>query len=272
MVKLHASMERVPEAVAEDAKSGDISAVRTWLNTVKDDVNRYVINDPSNLPGQEDYPLLIWTVACGITTPEKVELARELLARGAEVDKTDYVDRTALHWACRGVGDASPALVSLLLSAGADVHARTKHTRTIPIAYTVDTWSLSAQMRYLSRLSTETLLVIFERLLRAGSELDNISEWPNDSLGSISASSESAFEALATDASFQEIKSITAKVLAAGSYGAYLHEQRKQVLSLRSLANRGRAATAEPVMNFLVRLGDNGVVWNVLSHWPPQRR
>ena len=267
-------MERVPEAVAEGAKSGDFSAVRAWLNTVTD-VNRYVINDPSNqLPlAHNDYLLLMWTAACGITTPEKVELARELLARGAEVDKTDYVDRTALHWACRGVGDASPALVSLLLSAGADVHARTKHTRTIPIAYTVDTWSLSAQMRYLSRLSTETLLVIFERLLRAGSELDNISEGPfNDSLGSLSARSESAFEALSTDASFQEIKTITAKVLAAGSYRAYLHEQRKKVLSLRSLANRRRAATADPVMNFLVRLGDNGVLWNVLSHWPPPRR
>ena len=266
-------MERVPEAVEEAAKSGDFSAVRAWLRTVTGDVNRYVINDPSNLPGQEDYPLLIWTVACGITTPEKVELARELLARGAEVDKTDYVDRTALHWACRGVGDASPALVSLLLSAGADVHARTKHTRTMPIAYTVDTWSLKAQMRYLSRMSTETVLVIFERLLRAGSELDNISEGPfSDSLGSLSASSEYVFEALSTDASFQEIKSITANVLAAGSYGAYLHEQRKQVLSLRSLANRGRAATVDPVMNFLVRLGDNGVLWNVLSHWPPPRR
>ena len=38
------------------------------------------------------------------------------------------------------------------------------------------------------------------------------------------------------------------------------------------LANRRRAATADPVMNFLVRLGDNGVLWNVLSHWPPPRR
>jgi len=267
-------MERVPGAVEEAAKAGDIGALYDWLNTVSDDVNRYFINDPTSnaIMCQHDYPLLMWTAACGIITPEKVELARDLLARGAEVDKSDYIDRTALHWASRGVGNASPALVSLLLSAGADVHARTKHVGTIPIAFTVDPWAFGSQMQHLSRFSSEASLVIFERLLRAGSELDNISEWPNDSLGSISASSESAFEALATDASFQEIKSITANVLAAGSYGAYLHEQRKQVLSLRSLANRGRAATAEPVMNFLVRLGDNGVVWNVLSHWPPPGR
>ena len=77
---------------------------------------------------------------------------------------------------------------------------------------------------------------------------------------------------MATNASFQEIKSIAEGVLAAGSYRAYLHEQRKQVLSLRSLANRGRATTADPVMKFLCELGDNGVLWNVLSHWPPPRR
>ena len=273
-------MERVPEAVAEDAKSGDISAVRTWLNTVKDDVNRYVINDP-NLPGQDDYPLLVWTVACGITTPEKVELARELLARGAEVDKTDYVDRTALHWASRGVGDASPAMVSLLLSAGADVHARTKHHRTTPIASTVDGWSITAHTQLLRRLSTEALLDIFELLLHAGAELDNVAMTESETrpkklgiLDRIKTSEGFMSETLplATDPNFQEIKSIAAKVLAAGSYGAYLHEQRKQVLSLRSLANRGRAATVDPVMNFLVRLGDNGVLWNVLSHWPPPRR
>ena len=61
------------------------------------------------------------------------------------------------------------------------------------------------------------------------------------------------------------------KVLAAGSYGAYLHEQRKRVLTLRELANLGRAATADPVLNFLVKFCDNGVVWNVLSHWPSPR-
>ena len=94
-------MERVPEAVEEAAKSGDFGALYAWLNTVTDDVNRYVINDPSNqahqVQGHNDYPLLMWTAACGIITPEKVELARDLLARGAEVDKSDYVDRTTLH-------------------------------------------------------------------------------------------------------------------------------------------------------------------------------
>ena len=55
-----------------------------------------------------------------------------------------------------------------------------------------------------------------------------------------------------------------------GTYPAYLHEHRKQVLMLRCLATKkGRATTTDPVMNFLVQLGDNGVIWKVLSFWPP---
>ena len=49
-----------------------------------------------------------------------------------------------------------------------------------------------------------------------------------------------------------------------------LHEHRKQVLTLRCLATKkGRATTTDPVMNFLEQLGDNGVIWKVLSFWPP---
>ena len=41
----------------------------------------------------------------------------------------------------------------------------------------------------------------------------------------------------------------------------------KAVIRLRSLYTRGRATTADPVMKFICELGDNGVVWNVLSFW-----
>ena len=56
---------------------------------------------------------------------------------------------------------------------------------------------------------------------------------------------------------------------AGGTYRAYLHEHRKRVLMLRCLATKGRATTTDPVMNFLVKLGDNGVIWKVLGFWPP---
>ena len=67
------------------------------------------------------------------------------------------------------------------------------------------------------------------------------------------------------------VKRLVAEVRAAGgTYRAYLHEHRKQLLMLRCLATKkGRATTTDPVMNFLVQLGDNGVIWKVLSFWPP---
>ena len=33
------------------------------------------------------------------------------------------------------------------------------------------------------------------------------------------------------------------------------------------LAQRGRLSTGDPVLNFLARLGDNGVVWHILGYW-----
>ena len=38
-------------------------------------------------------------------------------------------------------------------------------------------------------------------------------------------------------------------------------------LNAKGLAQRGNLSTSDPVLHFLARLGDNGVVWNVLSFW-----
>ena len=75
----------------------------------------------------------------------------------------------------------------------------------------------------------------------------------------------------ADDEQWLAVKRLVADVRAAGgTYSAYLHQHRKQVLMLRCLATKkGRAKTTDPVMNFLVKLGDNGVIWKVLSFWPP---
>ena len=75
----------------------------------------------------------------------------------------------------------------------------------------------------------------------------------------------------ADDEQWLAVKRFVADVRAAGgTYRAYLHEHRKQVLMLRCLATKkGRATTTDPVMNFLEQLGDNGVIWKVLSFWPP---
>ena len=84
------------------------------------------------------------------------------------------------------------------------------------------------------------------------------------------------------------IRNLAASVRAAGSWKAHCKLPHKQVLRLRSLVARGRAKLPrarrrsprgrdvaadarqerqERALNFLVRQGDNGIVWNILSFW-----
>ena len=71
--------------------------------------------------------------------------------------------------------------------------------------------------------------------------------------------------------SWDECKALIAGVRAAGSWKAFDRVPRKAVIRLRSLYARGRATTADPIMKFLCELGDNGIVWNVLSFWRGER-
>ena len=52
-----------------------------------------------------------------------------------------------------------------------------------------------------------------------------------------------------------------------GSYKRYARSFHRDVLAVRGLAQRGKLSTRDPVLNFLARLGDNGVVWHVLEYW-----
>ena len=77
------------------------------------------------------------------------------------------------------------------------------------------------------------------------------------------------------------IKDLVASVRAAGSWKAHCKLAHKEVLRLRSLVARGRAklprarrrsprshdARQKRVLEFLMRQGDNGTVWNILSFW-----
>ena len=43
----------------------------------------------------------------------------------------------------------------------------------------------------------------------------------------------------------------------------------RDVLAVRGLAQRGKLSTNDPVLHFLARIGDNGVVWHILTYWRP---
>ncbi len=117
-------------------------------------------------------------------------------------------------------------------------------------------------------------MVICKLLLRAGASIDDVQDtsgWlPDPSITSMEALLQQKAQP-ADDEQWLAVKRLVADVRAAGgTYRAYLHEHRKQVLTLRCLATKnGRATTTDPVMNFLEQLGDNGVIWTVLSFWPP---
>ena len=77
------------------------------------------------------------------------------------------------------------------------------------------------------------------------------------------------------------IKDLVASVRAAGSWKAHCKLAHKEVLRLRSLvahgrvklprtrrrSPRGRDARQERALEFVLRQGDNGIVWNILSYW-----
>ncbi len=78
------------------------------------------------------------------------------------------------------------------------------------------------------------------------------------------------------ESSWPKIRALAAGVRRHGSLKRYLREPHREVLALRGLAMRGHLmprrrtrGTAEwtAAVAFLARLGDNGVVWNVLSFW-----
>ena len=52
-----------------------------------------------------------------------------------------------------------------------------------------------------------------------------------------------------------------------GIYKKYVRAPHRDVLAVRGLAQRGKLSTDEPVLNFLARRADNGVVWHVLEYW-----
>ena len=62
-------------------------------------------------------------------------------------------------------------------------------------------------------------------------------------------------------------KRLVAGVRKYGTFKRYMRAPHRDVLAVRGLAQRGKLSTNDPVLHFLARLGDNGVVWHVLSFW-----
>ena len=65
------------------------------------------------------------------------------------------------------------------------------------------------------------------------------------------------------------LKALFAGVRKHGTYKRYMRAPHRDVLAVRGLAQRGKLRTDHPVLAFLAKQGDNGVVWHILSYWRP---
>ena len=133
-------------------------------------------------------------------------------------------------------------------------------------------------------------------LLRAGARLDSIHRPRPDSLFNNPAQLYSALYVLeqgrvdvkhypyiAQNEHYIKAKELIVGIQEDGSFKRFMRRPHRSVLRLRSLFARGRAtppcaircrrmrcygaARQDYAMEFLVKLGDNGIVWNILSFW-----
>jgi hypothetical protein len=237
----------LPEHIWFAAREGDLDTIRAYFEDDSDgarDVDD-VFENVNNLT-----PLIQCARGNDLRhlTLEHVEVARYLLSRGASIDEKTLQGQTALLASCYTSGGTVAEMVELLLSAGADPNARN----------IVDRTAISAHMVYCETPSLECVT----SLLRAGASLDRVYI-------------ENAFEYHSSEFS-PAMRALVAGVRRAGSFKSYCREPHREVLLLRGLAMRGHLmprrrtrGTAEwtAAVAFLARLGDNGVVWNVLSFW-----
>ena len=190
-------------------------------------------------------------------TPGHVEFARYLISQGVRVDAQSQITKsTALHYAC---DNTSADMVSMLLASGAAIDIQTKDGDT-PLFFV---GRMDA-----SESSSQSNLDIVTILLRAGASLDSSTRSFEEYLNLIDQGHSYATRVGA-------VRTLVASVRAAGSWKAHCRLAHKQVLRLRSLVVRGRAKLRTRrrrgrdarALEFVVRQGDNGVVWNVLSYW-----
>ena len=272
----------IPREIAVAAAQGNKDAVVAWLDTHPERVNDL---------GDDGMSLLLcclehdWRLQAA-----HLELIRHLLSRGADPNHTCFINQrndetqgcmTPLFSICVSDSPHAPGIVACLLSAGADPNLRIAdhldQNGEPSSTSEADATPIIGAIRVFLGSDGSWHLPVVARLLRAGASLDNPDgqsadewlayeerQWPDLSAG---------------DRYFQAAKALIHGVRAAGSWKKYCRARapHREILALRSLAMRGyltpyqkrrtRAADWKAAVAFLARLGDNGIVWNILSFW-----
>ena len=250
----------LPEQIGYLAANGDFGPPKAWLAGLAPDGSTVAPRSVNSLD-TTGWTLLMCTATSDFTTQAHVEFARYLIARGAKLDIQSAGTRcTALHFACGRRNEAGAALVSVLVDKGANVNLQS-------------TWGETPL--FMIEQASESTLDIVTTLLRAGASLDY------EDRGSIWSFEEhlDGLEDDDPDQHFLAVRTLVASVRAAGSWKAHCRLAHKEVLRLRSLVARGRVklprrrsprgrdVRQERALEFVLRQGDNGIVWNILSFW-----
>ena len=276
------------ERVAFAAKSADLRRIHTWLLSLlrPEDINEVDADGRTALnlcakgfdnhgPPEDEIDYYVTAV-------------KMILAQGADVNLADKNGWTPLHHACDSQRFGI-AVIPALLAAGANVNAKTWGVREYacgvvapvqtPLATAIDWFRCRDHQTGSSNLDcTRTGLEIVSILLRRGASLDDC--WAGATaenlLRHIEDRTTPAMELwFGNDMWIAEISSDLSQnedFLACKRLIKNVRcEPRKTVLTLRALANKGRAQTTDPILNFLVGVPD-GVAGNVLSFWPPAAR
>ena len=259
----------LPEAIGEAASEGDFERVKAWLDGGSELAPRSV-NDLD----ADGWSLLMWASAGydDLLTEQHVRIARYLVSRGAKLEVASRLSgSTALHLACSSTG-LSPEFVSVLVSAGAQVNAEDHQGARPLVRVTSD--QVPDQMHHVE---------IVKILLRSGATLDYAygGDIPlDDALRDRRSRDPTRYGG----EHFRAIEEIVASVRQHGSWKAHCRAGHRQILRIRSLVARGRVKLNRPrrrprghdareqrALEFVVRQGDNGIVWNVLSYWREAR-
>ena len=264
----------IPDEIAGAAAcrgDGDKELVMEWVAEHPESVND--LDD-------DGATLLLLCVEDREFTSEQLELVRYLISLGADPNRvcTVYTEEgSAVHQAAGGKNSPhSQHVLACLLKAGADPNLAmtVRNSRLTPLASAIDA--------FLASDYEEWQIPIITRLLKAGASLDNCSD--GLTADELIANEERVWPELALKSRhFEAAATLIRGVRAAGSWKKYCRRRapHREILALRSLAMRGyiipyqkrrtrsgtQGAEYKMAIAFLARLGDNGVVWNILSFW-----
>ena len=253
----------LPVPIGDAAQDADADRVKAWLDGGGDvndvDKDGYTLLNCCAVGYRDDNTMMEIGHA-------HVSLARTLIALGADVNIPETAGpqgsgTTPLHNASRGQGVASLDMVKLLLDAKANPNARCSDGDT-PLKRAIEETG-----------DLETTLAISRMLLRSGASLDCDKRSSGELISAEDIMSHYYGEGDDESSGYNEtvvaLKALFAGVRKHGTYKRYMRAPHRDVLAVRGLAQRGKLRTDHPVLAFLAKQGDNGVVWHILSYWRP---